>query len=889
MSVAAPSIPNAPPLPAPRPFQRAREAANRIFGYSSRPPSPHNEQVNAFNSVNRFASLGATQNATASHRTGLEINTLSINESGSHALLGGKEIFKTVKVENGVCVEDVNLRTAIRSTPTQASGKPRQVYTIDIDDVAWAKGTSGDYVAAATSSGKIILYDLGHAGLPAAQLHEHYRQVHRITFNPHRGSLLLSGSQDGTVRLWDVRDARRRTGTTQRSSTPATSKMQSKSKFAGQSDSVRDVKWSPTDGVDFAFGTDSGWVQIWDMRNLKQPKIKIPAHAHSCTSVDWHPDGKHVASAGLEKLIKVWDVSSNNRKKPSWEIKTPYPISNARWRPPCESSVPGDHGSRQTTQVVAAYDREHPVLHIWDFRRPAFPFREMAPHPEAPKDMLWHSQDLLWTVGRDGVFLQSDIQHARKVMDNISVNVAAVSATGELTAATMRRVPPKRLPNKHVPVAPTSAPSEHLGQSPDPGIISRSWADDSLDNAFLSAYPEMRRDRSISKGSRPSISSTPPHSLNKSRVVGLEQVFGQHKAHRPQQDTWRMQLPHPTFHIDPSVIAHIARNAAVTVDETTEPDSMFTNVEKLFKSNVRINAEAGMVDLAQMWQLAGEVTMMHLRRREHFFLTQNKADRAVAVQTISPQTPQQSSDRFIAPPSNLAGHVHFEAEEGWIYELGTFLRELICITTGGERMSPQTAAHLILVLGPCLPETRPLSRKAAEAAVASYAEAYESAGHEADDIPDLITRCLSHITKSGLQPLQLESIFAAYHEQLVQHRLFIEAAQLRLQCYPAFPAVYEQVPRDNTVSLACGACAKPLSNNAQGKPKCEFCAQKAFACPVCWQAESPFADDSVGTSLRTQCLLCNHGGHAACLQTVVVEGKTTGCPTQGCLCDCAGE
>jgi WD40 repeat protein len=209
MSVAAPGIPNAPPLPAPRPFQRAREAANRIFGYTSRPPSPPDGTSNAFNSVNRFASLGATQNATASHRTGLEINTLSINESGSHALLGGKEIFKTVKVENGVCVEDVNLRTAIRSTPTQASGKPRQVYTIDIDDVAWAKGASGDYVAAATSSGKIILYDLGHAGLPAAQLHEHYRQVHRITFNPHRGSLLLSGSQDGTVRLWDVRDARR--------------------------------------------------------------------------------------------------------------------------------------------------------------------------------------------------------------------------------------------------------------------------------------------------------------------------------------------------------------------------------------------------------------------------------------------------------------------------------------------------------------------------------------------------------------------------------------------------------------------------------------------------------------------------------------------------------
>lgn len=886
MSVAAPSIPNAPPLPAPRPFQRAREAANRIFGYTSRPPSPQNEQNNAFNSVNRFASLGATQNATASHRTGLEINTVSINESGSHALLGGKEIFKTVKVENGVCVEDVNLRTAIRSTPTQASGKPRQVYTIDIDDVAWAKGASGDYVAAATSSGKIILYDLGHAGLPAAQLHEHYRQVHRITFNPHRGSLLLSGSQDGTVRLWDVRDARRHAGSTQRSSTPATSKMQSKSKFAGQSDSVRDVKWSPTDGVDFAFGTDSGWVQIWDMRNLKQPKIKIPAHATACTSVDWHPDGKHVASAGLEKLIRVWDVSSNNRKKPSWEIKTPYPVSNARWRPPCESSVPGDYGARQSTQVVAAYDRQHPVLHIWDFRRPAFPFREMTPHPEAPTDLLWHSQDLLWTVGRDGVFLQSDIQHARKVMDNVSVNVAAISATGELTAATMRRVP-RRQPNLPPPTAPTSAPGDQLSQSADPGLISRSWADDSLDNSFLSAHPEMRRDRSVSKGSRPSISGTPP-SLSKSRVVGLDHVFGQHKPHRPQQDTWRMQLPHPTFHIDPAVTAHIASNAAVKYQDESTSDNNLANVENIFKRNVKVYAEAGMIDLAQTWQLAGEVTLMHLRRRENFYKAREESQRAVAVKINTPSK-TQSADTFAAPPSNLAPHARVEAEEGWIYELGGFLRELIRCNTGGERMSPQTAAHLILVLGPCLPETRPLSRKAAEAAVASYTEAYEAAGHETDEIPGLIHRCLSHLTKSGLQPLQVESILATYHEELLRNRLFVEAAELRNLCHPAFPAVYDQVPRDFSVSLACGACGKPLALNVLGKPKCDFCAAKPLACPVCWQAESPFVDNPVGPSLRSQCLLCNHGGHAACMYQMLVVEKVGGCPTQGCLCDCSGE
>ena len=127
------SIPNAPPLPVPKPLQRARDAATRFFGYQSRPVSPQGglEDENSMNGGRtRYASLSATQNATASHRTGLEINTISINEKGTHALIGGKEIFKTIKVDDGICAEDLNLRSVIRSNPVQASGKARQVYSI---------------------------------------------------------------------------------------------------------------------------------------------------------------------------------------------------------------------------------------------------------------------------------------------------------------------------------------------------------------------------------------------------------------------------------------------------------------------------------------------------------------------------------------------------------------------------------------------------------------------------------------------------------------------------------------------------------------------------------------------------------------------------------------
>ena len=602
-SSAAPSpIPSAPPLPAPKPLQRARDVANKFFGYQSRPLNPYSTTEGdrfARGAAARNASLTATENATASHKTGLEINTIAINERGTHALIGGKDIFKTVKVVDGTCVEDLNLRSAIRSAPTQASGKARQTYSIDVADVAWAKGDCGDYVAAATSSGKIILYDLGHAGLQAAQLHEHFRQVHKVTFNPHRGNLLLSGSQDGTVRLWDVRDVRQ------------ASTLQSKRKFSGQSDGVRDVKWSPTEGVDFAFGTDSGWIQRWDMRNLRTAKVKIPAHTLTCNAIDWHPDGKHIVSASADKTVRVWDFSTNRRQKSGWEIKTPYPVVNARWRPPCESLMPHDNGARQCTQLVTAYDRDHPVLHIWDFRRPALPFREMAPYPSSPTDLLWHSQDLLWTVGREGVFLQADIQHAPKVIDKRNLQAFAISPQGGINLTTQKRRS-HRTPEKPRPRFFDSK-SSNLSQSPQHSFLSRSWADDSLDHSFLSVTTSRRRRRSGNNTRSHSITTSVSYDQPQMPVLKLDEILLNRPSFRPHQSACRVPLPGD---IGPQIFTYLARNYKSDLRSLSTAENFSKAFEGLVERNARCSETVGLYRLAQMWEIVSFSSISHLRERE---------------------------------------------------------------------------------------------------------------------------------------------------------------------------------------------------------------------------------------------------------------------------------
>ncbi|KAK3676657.1 SEA (Seh1-associated) complex subunit [Recurvomyces mirabilis] len=758
--IASPAaIPKPPPLPVPKPLQRAREAAYRFIGYpASRPSTPDDELINdraaRAGLPSRSATLSATQNASAIHKTGLEINTIAINEPGTHALVGGREIFKTIKVDHGTCAEDLNLRSVIRSTPTSASGKPRQVYSVDIADVAWAKGDFSSYVAAATSSGKIILYDVGHAALHAVQLHEHVRQVHKVTFNPHRGNLLLSGSQDGTVRLWDVRTMR-----------SEASSLQSKHKYSGQSDGVRDVKWSPTDGVDFAFGTDSGWVQRWDIRNLKAAKLKIAAHTLSCNVIDWHPDGKHIASASTDKTVRIWNFEASKKGRADWEIKTPYPVMNARWRSSCESSMLSDDGARQCIQLATGYDSEHAVVHVWDLRRPALPFREMVPYVSAPTDLLWHSQDLLWTVGREGTFIQSDIQHAPKVIDRRNLQCFAVSPLGDVNPITTRRTQ-RRTPKPRDAAEVSSSPDEWTKDHAT--FVSRSWDDDGLDHIFLSIRP-------VKAAQYPAnlVRTTSATSNDLSNTLALDQILHNRKSFSPPQQAVRGAVP---YHIDRNVIRFLAINCVKEIDLFGKTsDAFFENVQAAFDRNVELAKQAGMKRDAVTWRLAREATLSHLK-----------------VRLAAHQRGKDVTSPFIFEKWLAA-----DIEAGQPFELVQMLKQMTQEAT--SHGSIHLIAPLLLLISPLLPSIHPLPDHEQKATMSIYSEALDKAGFEPKEIGRILNEDIKHTMTTGLQPLQIETILALYHGQLLEHRLFAEAAEIRQMAYPAYPSVYDSHLNDNAV------------------------------------------------------------------------------------------
>ena len=467
----------------------------------------------------------------------------------------------------------------------------------------WSHGQFNTYIAAAATNGKVAVYDLGRPGIEVARLHEHHRQVHKVAFNPFQGHLLLSGSQDGTVRLWDLRDMRSDAMT-----------CRSRSRFMGQNEAVRDLKWSPKDGFEFAFGTDNGGIQKWDYRTNKAAKLRITAHEKTCTAIDWHPDGKHLLSASLDKMVKIWDFSTDvRRQKPAWSFRTPYPVLNARWRLPCWTNDAQGRGTWQCAQVATSYERIHPPVHIWDFRRPFMPFREIDNWTTAPTDMLWHSPDLLWSVSREGTFYQTDVQYAPKVIDRRPLQALAVSPTGEIAVFSQKRGRRRHsdLDYAHDDGSDGKGPRN----SPEKAALSRSSFDDSVDESFLSSSYKRRHGRTASNRSAKSLSSTPP-SYTETGVATLEDTLNKTKeSFRPHQVAYRGILDGTLNSLH---LVYLAQKYKTTVYKGPPDVAVLIDCRKAFEQNASYAQKTGAYRQAQTWRMFGlVVSSVVLRSASH--------------------------------------------------------------------------------------------------------------------------------------------------------------------------------------------------------------------------------------------------------------------------------
>jgi WD40 repeat protein len=132
------------------------------------------------------------------------------------------------------------------------------------------------------------------AGDPAPSLFRGHEGTVCVAFSPD-GKTLLTGGDDGLLKLWDVRSGRAL------HTIPV-----------GQQGIVA-VGFSP-DGSVFAAGGRDQATRIWDARSgvLKRT---LEGHRHYVTALAFSPTSKVIATASYDRNIILWDVESGDRVK----------------------------------------------------------------------------------------------------------------------------------------------------------------------------------------------------------------------------------------------------------------------------------------------------------------------------------------------------------------------------------------------------------------------------------------------------------------------------------------------------------------------------------------------------------------------------------------------
>ena len=178
-----------------------------------------------------------------------------------------------------------------------AEVSPHQIATLEghTDGVAAVSfSPDGSLLASGSSDGTILLWDMRSRERVATL--GHTDGVAAVSFSPD-GSLLASGSSDGTILLWDMR-SRERVAT------------------LGHTDGVAAVSFSP-DGSLLASGSSDGTILLWDMRSRERVATLgvaiLERHTDGVAAVSFSPDGSLLASGLGDRTVLLWDVATREQ------------------------------------------------------------------------------------------------------------------------------------------------------------------------------------------------------------------------------------------------------------------------------------------------------------------------------------------------------------------------------------------------------------------------------------------------------------------------------------------------------------------------------------------------------------------------------------------------
>lgn len=357
------------------------------------------------------------------------INAISLSKD-NRVVVAGRSLLKIFNFNEAdkEFTETVNLQ----------GGRREQGLNMSSADVAWSE-LQENILATGATNGAVIAWDLNmqNRNKQYAIFNEHSRSVSKISFHPGDHNILLSGSQDGSMKLFDVR----------RKMCLAT--------FYGRADGIRCVQFSPNanSNCQFASSMDNGYVQIWDTRKPNCYVKEFIAHKGSVYTLDWHPDPEEkgiLVTGGRDKTVKVWDTNTDGCDKTK-EIPAGAVVSTVKWRP------------RHKQQLATAYMIMDYDINLWDLRRVHVPYAQFQDHTELTAGLAWKRNDpqSLYSCSKDGTLVLHSVERAKFSADVLKAGGVSHNQHGYVVVAGNQAPTP-------APSSRSSSPIEDKVVQPQP-------------------------------------------------------------------------------------------------------------------------------------------------------------------------------------------------------------------------------------------------------------------------------------------------------------------------------------------------------------------------------------------------------------------------------------
>lgn len=366
-----------------------------------------------------------------------------------HVVIGGKNYLKLLALssDQSQVIADVNI---VDSSPLKRFHTSPRLFNVNTIKC------NGDMVACGLTDGTVSIFQVSAAGKAklAHKFSDHKRVINSMDF-VELDQILLSGSQDGTVKLWDLRTFNQ--------------KPVLKLRASQHSDPVRACQYSPfsrsRSRMTVLSVHDSGALCKFDFRYpgnsslAALPERKWTFHTGPALSLHIHPEREYVLTGGRDRKICLWDYedsTAHHSVSPKVTMNAYGPVMKIRWSEiansessHANSSISSRHNLLDFTDeyssplslynydFACSYLNDDPTITVFNLGRKYIPKEVITTSTNKPvQNFVWahnnQNERKIWTITKSNVFVSYNL--SRNQEDGLNISRPLEELTSVATA-----------------------------------------------------------------------------------------------------------------------------------------------------------------------------------------------------------------------------------------------------------------------------------------------------------------------------------------------------------------------------------------------------------------------------------------------------------------------